>query len=47
MRFLFLPTKIIIDGNQNIRYESVGYLGETELLDELENLIDILGDTVI
>ena len=43
----FLPTKIIIDGNQKIRYESVGYLGETELLDELENLINILGDTVI
>ena len=38
----FLPTKVILDGNQNIRYRSIGYLGEAELLDELDALLSIL-----
>ena len=38
----FLPTKVILDGNQNIRYRSIGYLGEAELLDELDALLSML-----
>jgi peroxiredoxin len=36
-----LPTKVIIDKEGNIRYRSLGFLGETELLDELDALISI------
>ena len=41
-KIAFLPTKVIIDGNQNIRYKSIGYLGEIELLDEFNILLSIL-----
>ncbi len=41
-KIAFLPTKVILDGRQNIRYTSIGYLGETELLNELDVLISIL-----
>jgi len=36
----YIPTKFIIDKNQNIRFESVGYSGkEDELVEELEQMI--------
>ncbi len=41
-KIAFLPTKVILDGRQNIRYTSIGYLGETELLNELDALLSIL-----
>jgi peroxiredoxin len=37
-----LPTKVIVDKTGNIRYRSLGFMGETELLDELDALISIL-----
>jgi thiol-disulfide isomerase/thioredoxin len=38
-----IPTKFIIDKNQNIRFESVGYSGkEEELLEELEQMITMI-----
>jgi len=38
-----IPTKFIIDKNQNVRFESIGYSGkEEELLAELEQMISML-----
>jgi len=38
----FLPTKIILDGDGNIRYKSIGFYGEQELLDEFEVLLPLI-----
>ena len=38
----FLPTKIILDGNGMVRYKSIGFYGEQELLDELEILLPMI-----
>jgi len=38
-----IPTKFIIDKNQNIRFESVGFSGkEDELIDELEIMVEMI-----
>ena len=41
-KIAFLPTKIILDGNGIIRYKSIGFYGEQELLDEFEVLLPMI-----
>ncbi len=41
-KIAFLPTKIILDGNGMVRYKSIGFYGEKELLDEFEVLLPMI-----